>query len=53
MQMKHKLARGCKKEDEKKKVWNNLEEEVKNNVERVMHVNIQVSSIPIEVVWGV
>ena len=39
--MKHNLVRGCKKEDERRKVWNNLEEEVKNNVERVMHVNIQ------------
>lgn len=50
--MKHKLVRGCKKEDERRKVWNNLEEEVKNNVERVMHVK-QISPIPIEVVWGI
>lgn len=39
--MKHKLYWGCKKEDKIRKIWNNLEAEVKNNVKRVIHVNIQ------------
>lgn len=39
--MKTSCFRAVKKEDERRKVWNNLEVEVKTNVEKVMHVNVQ------------
>lgn len=39
--MKTSCFGAVKKEDERRKVWNNLEVEVKTNVEKVMHVNIQ------------